>query len=309
MFVIVIKLCRYRRHSFFAMDKTSLKGYALGIAASVAYGLNPLFALPLYGGGMGTSSVLFWRYFFAVPILGLLILCTRGSFRVSSRQFAALIGLGLLMGFSSLSLFESYRFMEASIASTMLFIYPLMVALIMSAVYREHLTASTWICIALSIGGVAALMVGKGVESVAAPGAMWVLVSALSYAAYLVWVGRPLLDKIPALTLSFYVLLFGFLVFAVVTAAEGGLQVPDSALGWGCSLGLALFPTVVSLVCTTAAVSAIGSSPTAILGVFEPVAGVMVGIGVFGERLSAVQTLGLVSVLSAVSFVVINRKK
>ncbi len=44
------------------------------------------------------------------------------------------------MGLSSLALFVSYNYMEASIASTMLFVYPIMVALIMAVVYHEKLT-------------------------------------------------------------------------------------------------------------------------------------------------------------------------
>ena len=47
------------------MDRTKLKGYAYGVLASVSYGLNPLFALPLYGAGLLVDSVLFYRYMFA----------------------------------------------------------------------------------------------------------------------------------------------------------------------------------------------------------------------------------------------------
>lgn len=44
------------------------KGFINGIIASVSYGTNPLFALPLYTAGIGTNSVLFYRYFFATII-------------------------------------------------------------------------------------------------------------------------------------------------------------------------------------------------------------------------------------------------
>ena len=46
------------------------KGYALGVAAAASYGMNPLFALPLLGAGIDAYSVLFLRYFFAIPMLG-----------------------------------------------------------------------------------------------------------------------------------------------------------------------------------------------------------------------------------------------
>lgn len=286
------------------MSPKLVKGYALGIAAAVSYGLNPLFALPLYGQDMTSTWVLFYRYLFAIPILAVMMLVRRKTFRVTLKQGAALAGLGLLMGFSSLALFESYRFMEASIASTMLFVYPLMVALIMAAVYRERLGWPTWACIGVSLAGLALLMRGGGESAVSAAGTVWVMVSALAYAAYLVWVGRPLLKDVPTLTLTFYVLVFGFVIFAFAGPVEGVLQVPRGIAGWGCAAGLAVFPTAVSLLCTTGAIASIGSTPTAILGVFEPVAGVMVGMGVFDETLAGIQILGLVLILGAVTFVV-----
>lgn len=42
------------------------RGYVLGAIAAASYGLNPLFALPLYGAGLGVDSVLFYRYVLAV---------------------------------------------------------------------------------------------------------------------------------------------------------------------------------------------------------------------------------------------------
>ena len=38
------------------------KGYILGSIAAASYGMNPLFALPLYKAGMDPDSVLFFRY-------------------------------------------------------------------------------------------------------------------------------------------------------------------------------------------------------------------------------------------------------
>lgn len=280
-----------------------MKGYALGIAAAVAYGLNPLFALPLYGQGMSPAWVLFYRYLIAIPIVALMMLARGRSFRVGGRQLAALAGLGLLMGFSSLALFGSYQEMEASIASTMLFVYPLMVAVIMAVAYKERLSWLTWGCMAVAGTGLVLLMQGEG-GSVSGAGTLWVMASALSYAAYLVWVGRPLLKEVPTLTLTFYVLLFGWCIFIFQTFSDGTFQAPQSLLGWGCAAGLAVFPTAVSLLCTTAAILLIGSTPTAILGVFEPVAGVVVGVGVFGETLTWPQAIGLLLILVAVTFVV-----
>lgn len=49
------------------------KGYILGAIAAATYGMNPLFALPLYKDGMNPESVLFFRYLMALPILATMI--------------------------------------------------------------------------------------------------------------------------------------------------------------------------------------------------------------------------------------------
>lgn len=111
------------------------KGYLLAIIATTTYGMNPLFALPLYADGMNPDSVLFFRYLFAIPLVGAMLKTRRGSdFHVQRKDLLPLAVLGILVALSSLTLFEAYNYMDAGIASTILFVYPIMVALIMAAV-------------------------------------------------------------------------------------------------------------------------------------------------------------------------------
>lgn len=92
-----------------------VKGYFLGAIAAATYGTNPLFALPLYKDGMDPDSVLFFRYLFAIPILGMMIKGRGRSFKVERKAVAPLIVMGLLVAFSSLALFQSYNYMEVGL--------------------------------------------------------------------------------------------------------------------------------------------------------------------------------------------------
>lgn len=286
------------------MSVKIFKGYILGVVAAVTYGLNPLFALPLLGRGMDTSSILFFRYVLAIPIIALMAAVWRKSLKVSRRQFGILVLLGIMMGASSLGLFESYRYMDAGIASTLLFVYPVMVAFIMAAFFHEKLSTATAISIAMACGGIVLLYNGEGGASLSLLGTMWVFISALTYALYIVGVNRSGLNRVPTLTVTFYVLCAGMLVFAVNLLASGDIVFPPDALSWGCVGGLALLPTAFSLVCTTVAIGAIGSTPTAILGAMEPVTALIIGVFVFGERLSARDYVGVLLILVAVMLVV-----
>ena len=72
---------------------TKVKGYFLGAIAAATYGTNPLFALPLYKDGMDPDSVLFFRYLFAIPILGMMIKGRGRSFKIEHKAAVPLIVL------------------------------------------------------------------------------------------------------------------------------------------------------------------------------------------------------------------------
>lgn len=284
------------------MDR-KIKGYVLGIIAAVTYGTNPLFALPLYEGGMDADSVLFFRYLFALPILAIMIKARGRSFRVSRKELANLFVLGLLMSMSSLTLFLSYTYMDAGIASTLLFVYPIMVALIMTAFFREKLSAATAFCIALASGGIGLLYKSSDGSTLNLTGMALVMISALSYAIYIVAVNRKAMKNIATLTLTFYILMFGISLFAVRTGVNG-LSTPDKWYLWGNLIALAVFPTAISFICTTRAIQDIGSTPTAILGALEPVTAVFIGVTVFGESLTSRVLCGILMILSAVTIII-----
>ena len=134
-----------------------IKGYLLGIIASATYGMNPLFALPLYQSGMTPDEVLFFRYSLAIPILAVMIIARGRNFVIRGKEAAVLFFMGLLMALSSLSLFSSYNYMSVGIASTLLFVYPIMVALIMTFVFREKLTKMTVFSLLMALAGIGML--------------------------------------------------------------------------------------------------------------------------------------------------------
>lgn len=286
------------------MMNTRIKGLLIGTAAAATYGLNPLFALPLYADGLDTYSVLLLRYLGAIPLLAIMIKARGRSFAIRRDQIVPVVVLGLMLGLSSLGLFLSYRYIDAGIASTLLFVYPLMVALIMAALYHEKLTMQTVVCLLTALAGIFMLSHTAAGAAISAIGVFWVVVSALSYAVYIVIINRSRVNDMPTLPLTFWLLIFGSVIFIGGVAVKGELILPSRPLLWLNTFALALLPTVVSLSLTTVAIHMIGPTPTAILGVFEPVTAVVVGVAVFGEVLGARQIVGLILILGAVTMVV-----
>ena len=280
------------------------KGYILGSIAAASYGMNPLFALPLYKAGMDPDSVLFFRYLFAIPLLGIMIKARGRSFKIQRKETFPLIIMGLLVALSSLTLFLSYNYMDAGIASTLLFVYPIMVALIMAMVFKEKLALQTIVCMLLALGGIGLLYKSEDGSTLSLIGTLLVFASSLSYAIYIVGINQTSLKNVATLKVTFYVLLFGLSLFVARLLYSGVLNTPDQWYLWANLLALAVFPTAISFLCTTGAIQYIGSTPTAILGALEPVTAIFFGIAVFGESLTVRESFGLVMIIVAVTFVI-----
>ena len=190
------------------------KGLVCGAVAAATYGMNPLFTLPLYHAGMTPDSVLFYRYAFALPILAVMIRLRGQDFSLRRCEMLPLVAMGLLFSASSLFLYMSYNYMDAGIASTILFVYPILVALIMALGFRERITPLTIFCIALAVLGIGLLYEGDG-QTLSLTGVTLVLLSSLSYAVYIVGVNRSALAALPTVKLTFYALLFGLAIYVV----------------------------------------------------------------------------------------------
>ena len=280
------------------------KGYLLGIIGSACYGLNPLFALPLYQKGLSPDSVLFYRYFFAIILLAMLMKYHGQSFALKRNEILPLAIMGILFSISSLTLFMSYNYMDAGIASTILFLYPIMVAVISALVFHEKLSLMTIIAIVLAFWGISMLNENGSGKPLNFMGLLLVALSALSYAIYLIGVNRSVLKSMPTEKLTFYSILFGISIYLIRLNFLTDLQPLNTPFMWMNAIGLALLPTVISLVTITASIHLIGSTPTSILGALEPVTALVCGVLVFGELLSFKNIIGILMVLSAVTVIV-----
>lgn len=304
-----------------------LKGYIFAALAAAAYGTNPIFAKPLYADGMNPDSVLLFRYLLALILMGLIMLWNAfrsknkegrktltETFHVGRHSLPQLILMGLLMSASSILLFMSYNYMPVGIASTLLFVYPIMVAVIMTLCFHEKMSWLVVACLALASVGVALLCKTNGeTETIYdstsfMTGFALVMASSLSYAIYLVGLNKTRIRTIASMPVTFYVLLFGLSIYVFRIAFGVPLVLPHTPSMWMNCLALGIFPTVISLVFTSLAIQSIGSTQTALFGAFEPVTAVVLGMLVLGEKISTQEALGMLLIFVAVSMVVKRRK-
>ena len=289
--------------------KRRAAGFLNGSIAAASYGMNPLFALPMYNGGIGVNSVLFYRYFFAVLIYGLWIkFVKKDSLKISLKEFIPLFILGIFFSLSSLTLFMAFEHIAAGIACTILFIYPIMVAVLMAVFFKEKITKAMIVAICLTTSGIILLYKGKRGDDLNIQGVLIVLTSALLYALYIIGVKNiKTVKHMKSDKLSFYVMLFGLLVYVVNLKFCTELQVIEDPFLWLCALGLALLPTIISIETITVAIKLIGSTTTAILGALEPLTAIFFGVLLFNEQLTPRICLGVFMILSGVMLIVTRK--
>lgn len=289
------------------MRNRKLIGTLAGIAAAVCYGTNPLGALKLYEQGMQTNSVLFYRFGLAWVIIAIVMFFRKESLKVTWQEFRTLTGLGLLFIISSLTLYLSFHYMAAGVASTILFTYPVMTAVIMAVFFRERITWGTVLALVLSGAGVALLYWSDSAGTLSTLGVVLVLASALSYALYIILVNRGNL-QMSSFKINFYVLLYcalGMVVYSLISRQP--LTLPQNATSWFYVGWLAVVPAIFALVLMVYAAKYVGSTPTAILGALEPLTAVLIGIFVFNEPFTVNLAIGIVLILGAVVVIVKRR--
>lgn len=280
-------------------------GTLCGIGAAVCYGTNPLGA-QLYKEGMEPSSVLFWRFGLAWLIIAAVMMFRKESLRVNLRELKVLVSLGLLFFASSITLYISFRVMDVGVASTILFVYPVLTAAIMALFFKEKITPATVISIVLSFVGVMLLYWTPGGGRLSTLGVILVLISALTYAVYIIVVNRSKLEM-SSFKINFYVVLICALGNLVMTMVNGGLQVPATMTSWFYVGWLAVVPAILALVMMVYAAKYIGSTPTAIMGALEPTTAVLIGIFLFGELFTLRLAIGIVLIFTSVIIIALKK--
>lgn len=285
-----------------------LIGLVCGIVAGISYGTNPLFAKPLMDSGVPVLVMLFFRYGISAFLLAAWMLVKKEKFRVRGRELGLLALLGVLFACSSIFLFASYTYIPSGLATTLVYLYPVFVALLM-VFLRFYPSWQTWLSIAATFGGILLLSSPSPGAVIRVPGVILAILSALSYAFYLVIINRSgRIKHVSEHTLTLYALLAGMLLFAILRAFQGGhfAEGIDTPADWANLLGLALVPTMISMLTLAISTRFIGPTKTSVLGVFEPLTAILVGTLLFGEPLTWKMAVGIVVCVGAVVFMILK---
>lgn len=280
------------------MQRTKIFGYSLALISAAAFGLNPLFVLPIKSSGIPLDTTLFYRFLIGASMIGVFLSAKKINLKIRKKDLPKLLVMGLMYALSSEFLFWGYDAMSAGIASTVLYTYPMMVALILHYGYKEKITGATKLSIFLALVGVGVLGWDESGARFNIFGVFIVLMSGLVYSIYMIIVNKGGIQA-SGIKITFYSLLFSSIYFgAKCLLLKQNFSLPS--FQWIAFVScFSLITTVISVLGVVYAISLVGSTSTAILSAFEPLVAVLVSVTLFGELLRWELSLGIILVLAA----------
>lgn len=294
-----------------------LKGVCFALISSATFGLVPLFTLPLMidklrpidSLAIGVPTILFYRFLFSSITMAGVCAVKKTSLRIKFKDLIVILILSLLYAATAKFLVDSYQYIASGLSTTLHFLYPLFVSLIMISFFKEKKSIVLLLAALLSLIGVGLMCIQNDHSPALIKGLLLSLITVFTYGLYIVGLNKSSINTLNFHTLTFYVLLMGTVIFLLYCLIDGGVDSINLPADWINLVLLGVFATFISDLCLVLAVKHAGSTITSILGSMEPLVAVLIGTIFFNEYFTWLTALGVTFVLLSVTLVILFTKK
>jgi len=208
-------ILRIRKTNEGVITMEKVKGIIYTILSAVIFGIMPILARLAYDGGVNSFTLVFLRSFFSVFMLLAYLINKKVNLKVNREQIKTLIILGILgYTMTTLTLFSSYKYISVGLATTLHFIYPVVVTLISIVLFKEKIYFSKIIALILASIGIY-FLIGKNGVGTSIKGIILALASGIFYSYYLLSVAYSKIKSLNSYVLTFY-LSFIALIFQLM---------------------------------------------------------------------------------------------
>lgn len=286
--------------------KKNIKGVMFAMLSSSSFGLIGLFSAPVKAEGLDEFSILFYRFLISAFVLGLVCVVRKESLSIPKELRLKLFTLGILYASSAFFFLFSFNFLPTGVSTTMHFMYPIVVSMMMVLFFKEKKSMVTFFATILAVFGVVMLCWTDGVV-ISPTGVLVVLTAVFSYSTYIISVNKSQAGRLNAEVLTFYVMLSGAIIFLFVAiATPKGLQAIPSIPSFVRLMLLGILCTALSAFTLILAIKLIGSTISSILGSMEPLVALAVGVFYFNEKFDLHSLIGIITILASVILVIIR---
>lgn len=291
-----------------------LMGIVFALISAIGFSAKAIFVKLAYGYAVDAVTLLALRMAFSVPffLVAAVWVGRNQSTRImTARDWFSVAVLGFIGYYLASFLdFLGLQYIGAGLERLILFLYPTMVVLISTLVFRKKVDNRTILALLISYAGIALVFLHDvGVEQDGMLlGSILVFSSALAYAIYLVGAGHTI-ARIGATRFTAYAMTVACaaaLLQFVFTHPLSGLEQPAGL--YGLCIAMAIFSTVLPAFALGAAMRRIGSTRTSMIGAIGPVATICLAYMFLGELLSAIQLAGSALVLMGVLMISLKKQ-
>lgn len=279
-------------------------GYLLIIISAMGFGLIPIFASYAYDNNVSLTTLLFLRFTFTSIILFTYIFIKKVQISITRSQLFSLILLGgVLYTLQSTFYFTSIKYIPASLAVLLLYLYPVFVAILSFFVNKEQISIKLFISIAISLTGMI-LILGTPSTDINFIGVILALGAAITYSIYIIYGNKITLQVSPIIS-SAFIALFASVSFLIGGLSTKSLSFDFEPLGWVPILGTGLFSGTIAMLTFFKGMNIIGPTRASILSMVEPVVTIIFSIALFNDKLTGLQFIGAVIIILGAVLVIL----
>lgn len=307
------------------MDRRRLVGVLLVVVSAAAFGSGPLFAKPAYALGLGWLPLLAWRFTFAACLswIWLLLSATRraGFRRIDRRRRLVALILGVVYLGNSGTYYASLETVSASLAALIVYVYPVLVAVLTLKLGRPLEGRRAWLALGLALlGGILAI---GGIQAGTGPPVVGLLEAIASPVIYSIWIvaqarlfgersdrvadattGGDMAASATALMMT--ATAAGFWLIALATGAPAAPGLIASG-AWPSIVAIAVISTFVAIQTFSAGTRRIGAAQASLISTVEPVWTISLAALILGEGLGTIQLVGGALVIGGVLLAQLRR--
>ncbi len=271
-------------------------GVALALLSAITFSGTSITAGVAMQGHAGALSVIAIRFLGAIVVLYALLRVSGVSLRLTRRQRIIAISLGILQAAQSYFLYTSFTHIPIALTMIIFYVFPLMVTILSAVMGLERLAWPVGAGLLVAFAGLL-LVFNVTEEGFSLTGARFAVFAAVLWSILVVVVER-YIERNDTRPVTLHIQFSAALIFMVMLAVWGDVQLPDTTLGW---TGFVMLPVFYAVAVTSffAAARIIGSVRTSLIMNAEPVMTLILGLFILGQVLTVPQLVGGALVLMA----------
>lgn len=286
------------------IDMNRTKGLVYGIIAAFIYGFTPILGKLSYLGGSNTISLTFYRSFLSLPFIYIILHHKKVPLKLNKSELKKLLILAALgPTLTSLTLYGAYNYISVGMTTTIHYIYPVLVTFVCIVFFKEKLTKEKIISLTLSTIGISLFFEGNPNLT----GIIIAFFSGVIYATHLLFLNKSKADEIEPIKVAFYICLFASIYTFLFGVTTNTLVFSMTFNSWIYTFLVSIFVSVLANIFLQLSVRNIGATMTSIVGMFEPITSVLLGIIFLQEPITIKNIIACILILIGVSIISISK--